>query len=229
MVALVLQGIQCMPNATCVLVVEDDPDLSEQVCDALADVVPSGTFDAMVDEVAERIQRVNTYLVRGGTRGLETVITGSTVVALLARRNNCAVLWAGDSRAYRVRQGQMEQLTRDHSAAEDSSGLLDDAPPNVITRAVGCDSHLELDLRRERVRPGDRFLLCSDGLSRVVPEGQLVHWLQEPALDAVVQGLMQATLESGAPDNVTVVVIEAYTEHASYGFTGASVVIPEGD
>jgi type VI secretion system protein ImpM len=202
---------------------------SRMVCDALADVVPNGTFEAMVDEVAERIQRVNTYLVQGGTRGVETVISGSTVVTLLARGNNCGVLWAGDSRVYRFREGRIEQLTRDHSAAEEAGGLLDDAPPNVITRAVGCDSHLELDYRRERVRPGDRFLLCSDGLSRIVPEGQLLHWLREPSLDGAVQGLMRATLEHGAPDNVTVVIVEAYTEEAAYGFTGAGVVIPEGD
>ena len=183
---------------------------SRMVCDALADVAPNGAFDALVDEVAERIQRVNAYLVRAGTRGVETVITGSTVVALLARGNSSAVLWAGDSRVYRLRQGEMEQLTRDHSAAEEAEGLLADVAPNVITRAVGCDSHLELDLRRERVRPGDRFLLCSDGLSRIVPEAQLLHWLQEPSLETAVEGLMRTTLESGAPDNVTVVIVEAY-------------------
>jgi serine/threonine protein phosphatase PrpC len=69
---------------------------------------------------------------------------------------------------------------------------------------------LALDLYRDRVRPGDRFLLCSDGLTRTLSEERILHWMQHEYISAAVQGLMTDTLEAGAPDNVTAVIVEAY-------------------
>ena len=81
---------------------------------------------------------------------------------------------------------------------------------NVITRAVGVEPALTLDLYRDTVRVDDRFLLCSDGLTRVVPEAQIRDWMEEKDIRAATDGLIKATLDAGAPDNVTVVIVEAY-------------------
>jgi serine/threonine protein phosphatase PrpC len=104
----------------------------------------------------------------------------------------------------------MEQLTRDHSVAE-TQGIADS---HAITRAVGGDAALALDMFRDRVRAGDRFLLCSDGLTRVLWESEIAEWLAADHIEAAAQGLIQATLDGGAPDNVTVLIVEAYADRA---------------
>ena len=127
---------------------------------------------------------------------------------LLLRGQRSAILWAGDSRAYRWRAGTLEQLTRDHSLA--ALGPITAAESSVITRAVGVDIDLTLDVHRDAVRPDDRFLLCSDGLTRVIPEEEIRNWLQSPDIHTAVEGLIKATLNAGAPDNVTVLIAEAH-------------------
>ncbi len=182
---------------------------SRMVCDALADVLPDAGFEDLIASVAERIQAVNSHLVRAAEQATEDVRCGSTVVTLLTRGTRCAVLWAGDSRAYRVRDGQLRQLTRDH-APDEAAPAANGHHSNTITRAVGAEPTLTLDVFRERVAPGDRFLLCSDGLTRVVDETCIEQWMRQD-IDAAVHGLIDATLDAGAPDNVTVLVVEAFS------------------
>jgi type VI secretion system protein ImpM len=180
---------------------------SRMVCDALADMVPDSSFEDLVDAARQRVSEVNEHLVRAAMRPVNAVQSGSTVVALLARGTRYAVLWAGDSRAYRWREGRLEQLTKDHSLAEaDGNG----ADSHAITRAVGGEATLELDVHRDRVHRGDRFLLCSDGLTRTVSHEQLERWLAHDDIQRAVESLITAALETGGPDNVTAVVVEAF-------------------
>lgn len=183
---------------------------SRMVCDALADFVPGASFEHMVQSAGERLHDVNDQLVRSAARVNNAVVSGSTVVALMVRGTRCAILWAGDSRVYRSRAGRLEQLTRDHSVAAEANGMTS-VPSNVITRAIGGEATLTLDVCRDRVNAGDRFLLCSDGLTRMVPEEQIQAWMQHEDIRAGVDGLIDATLTAGAPDNVTVVIVEAYS------------------
>jgi type VI secretion system protein ImpM len=180
---------------------------SRMVCDALADVVPEGSLDQTIEETRERVQQVNDHLDRLAARSGTGVRTGSTLVALLTRGSRCAILWAGDSRVYRWRAGRLNQLTRDHNLAELEGATGPDA--YAITRAVGGEPTLTLDLHRDCVRAGDRFLLCSDGLTRAVPERQIRAWLEHEDIRGAVDGLVKATLDAGAPDNVTVLIVEA--------------------
>jgi type VI secretion system protein ImpM len=182
---------------------------SRMVCDALADFMPAASFERLIEDTTERVQDVNAQLVRSSSHA-DALISGSTVVALLVRGTRCAVMWAGDSRAYRVRRGHLEQLTRDHSLAVESQEVAVGPSANAITRAVGGEPALVLDVYRDRVRAGDRFLLCSDGLTRTVSEDVILEWMQHDYISAAVQGLINAALEAGAPDNVTVIVVEAY-------------------
>ena len=80
-----------------------------------------------------------------------------------------------------------------------------------MTRAVGVQSDLELDLYRDDVRPGDRFLLCSDGLTHTLSDTQIGQQMEDGDIRAAVAGLIGATLDAGAPDNVTAVIVEAST------------------
>jgi serine/threonine protein phosphatase PrpC len=179
---------------------------SRMVCDALADVRVGASVDEMIDLVRQRVGDVNDQLIRAATREVQPVSSGSTVVTLLVRGSSCAVLWAGDSRAYRLRNGGLEQLTRDHSLAALEGSDVDS---HAITRAVGGEETLELDVVRDRVHPGDRFLLCSDGLSRTVPEARLANLLGHEDIGQAVAELIKETLAAGAPDNVTALVVEA--------------------
>ena len=182
---------------------------SRMVCDALADFEPDRSFEETVEAVRTRIEQVNDHLIRTAAHSPPADRSGSTIVVLLVRGSRSAVLWAGDSRVYRWRDGRLEQLSRDHSLAE-LDGLTVAAESNVITRAVGVQASLMLDLYRDSVRPDDRFLLCSDGLTRTIPDAQIDKWIQHPDIRLAVDGLMKATLDAGAPDNVTVLVVQAY-------------------
>jgi type VI secretion system protein ImpM len=185
----------------------DGEHASRMVCDALADFMPNQSFEETIEGVRTRLKEVNDHLLLASARSLLGERSGSTVVVLIVRGSRCAILWAGDSRVYRCRDGRLEQLTRDHSPSPSAAG---GRQSNAVTRAVGAQAAFGLDLCSEHVRPGDRFLLCSDGLTRTVPEPEIRNWLEEPDVRASVSGLVAATLAAGAPDNVTALVVEAF-------------------
>ncbi len=148
--------------------------------------------------------------------------TGSTAVALVFDRvtpSRGMALHAGDSRAYRWRADKLIQLTADHSVAA-AAGLPDDSslPPmfrGVITRAVGLTRHVELESTPFDVAAGDLFLLCSDGLSKMVNDRRIQKLLrkhQEDPLEELAEKLVAEALEEGGDDNVTVIVIRVARE-----------------
>jgi type VI secretion system protein ImpM len=195
-----------------------DGDLaSRMVCDAMANVVPGATLDDTIEDVQQRLQDVNAHLYRAATRLHDPIQSGTTAVVLLVRGDQCAILWVGDSRVYRLRAGQLAQLTTDHSwAAEAEADDADDdllmSDSNVITRAVGGEESLMLDVHLDQVRPGDRFLLCSDGLTRPLDDAEIARILQQNNVSAAAHNLIASVLSAGAPDNVTVIVAEAYAQ-----------------
>lgn len=149
-------------------------------------------------------------------RGGNTMIA-STFVGLMIRDRHFACLWAGDSRAYLLRHGQLQQITRDHSLVQElvDAGTLrpEDAErhphANVITRAVGADDEtLELDKVIGQIQPGDRFLLCSDGLSKTLSEQEIQGLLGVPDGVPPTELLIAAALAHRVNDNVTAVVVE---------------------
>jgi serine/threonine protein phosphatase PrpC len=149
-------------------------------------------------------------------RGGNTMIA-STFVGLMIRDRHFACLWAGDSRAYLLRHGQLQQITRDHSLVQElvDAGSLrpEDAErhphANVITRAVGADDEkLELDKVIGQIQPGDRFLLCSDGLSKTLNEQEIQGLLGAPDGVPPTELLIAAALAHRVNDNVTAVVVE---------------------
>jgi type VI secretion system protein ImpM len=179
---------------------------SRMVCDALAELRPRASLDDLVEEASRNLERVNEYLRRSAQRASNAEQSGSTVVALLISGKQCAVLWAGDSRAYRLRDGLLSQLMTDHSWSDPSG----DSDAQAITRAVGGEDALDLEVLRTDARSGDRFLLCSDGLYRALDVAEIVRGLAAPDAAASCSALIARALQLGAKDNVTVVVVDCH-------------------
>jgi protein phosphatase len=144
---------------------------------------------------------------------------GTTVVGLLVvpDKRVAYVAHVGDSRAYRVRNGEITQITRDHSLINDYLMMMPDMPKeamdvlpkNVITRALGMQDSVVVDLATEDVHEGDRFVLCSDGLSGQVTDERIAEVLDENEndLEQAVRVLVQESNAAGGEDNVTVVIV----------------------
>jgi len=190
---------------------------SRAVVDALAAVPAGADLDESVRSVESALQRVNAELYAMGRQSSSGQIIGSTVVVLLAVGGRCACLWAGDSRLYRYRSRRLEQLTRDHSLAGESSFfeiLADEKRAerehcNVITRAVGADSALALDIVEFDVREGDAFLLCSDGLDKEADPIEIEKNLGAGDCRERAESLIALAMERGARDNITLIVVQA--------------------
>lgn len=150
------------------------------------------------------------------TKRERLVSCGSTLVALCldpANPRAAVALHAGDSRLYRIRGRQIEQVTRDHSPAA-LAGASDESAVNpmfrgVILRAVGLQPEVELEVTPLELKPGDRLILCSDGLSRVVPDMRILEVaLRNGAPEDAAEALVAAANAAGGDDNVTVVVVD---------------------
>jgi len=158
--------------------------------------------------------RVNAALRDHSERCCEGRTVGSTVVTLLSNGIVGVALWAGDSRLYRFRDNELQQVTRDHNPLAE---LLDDGvitehtaqqrDSNIVTRAVGGHGDLYLDVVVFDVRPGDTFLLCSDGLYRELTDVEMGCLLRSSSAEASVDDLIEASLARGARDNVSAVVV----------------------
>ena len=141
---------------------------------------------------------------------------GATLAALLLSDHHFAVFWAGDSRIYRLRRGLLEMLTADHSLVGElvAAGQMgwDEAEEhpqsNVVTRAVGVGEALDLDKVRGDTAAGDRFLLCSDGLTKYAREHTLRRILSSAPIERVASDLLDVALAGGAADNVSVIVVD---------------------
>ena len=144
---------------------------------------------------------------------------GTTVVAACfsPRSGLMHVGHVGDSRCYRLRDGHLEQLTQDHSLLADvleqrpelDDTLLARLPKNIVTRAIGIDPLLRVSMRSYAVVSGDRYLLCSDGLSGPVSSQLIAETLGAYAeLDAISQQLIELANDAGGPDNIAALVIE---------------------
>jgi protein phosphatase len=161
------------------------------------------------------VQEANRRIYDRATGDAEVSGMGTTITAALVGDSGLAIGHVGDSRAYRLRGGRFEQLTDDHSLVADlvRSGRLTpeeaDVHPqrSVITRALGTDPHVDVDTFTVPVESGDLFLLCSDGLTTMVDDGEIRDLVTNAKdLDQAGKGLVKAANKAGGEDNVTVVL-----------------------
>lgn len=144
---------------------------------------------------------------------------GSTVVCLYTWKNLAFVLWAGDSRAYRLRRQKVERLTEDHSFVEElvrmgkieASEAETHPAANVVLNAVGIDDSLNIDIEYFEIEHGDLFMLCSDGLYKDLSDDKISGILDQPELpiESINQQLMDSALEQGGSDNCSVILVKA--------------------
>jgi protein phosphatase len=142
---------------------------------------------------------------------------GTTVVGLLLDGDAISVAHVGDSRAYRLRNGRLELLTQDHTWVNEQvvAGFLSEeqarAHPlkNVVTRALGGDAEIDIDVKEHTVQPGDLFLLCSDGLTTMLTDDEILARLQAPGrLEEICSRLVRDANSRGGYDNVSVVLVQ---------------------
>jgi serine/threonine-protein phosphatase Stp1 len=191
--------------------------VSSLIVDTLRAIPPEPCLPAYVQALVAALEQANAA-VRQETAQRGVSIMGSTLVLLAARGANATCLWAGDSRLYRLREGQLEVISHDHSYVQEllDNRLLNEAEArehpmaNIVTRAVGTQDQLELSAVDLEVRPGDSFLLCSDGLTKTVEDHELREVLGNASPYEVVRSLVHLGLTRGAPDNITAVVVNAH-------------------
>ena len=141
---------------------------------------------------------------------------GTTCISLILHGAQALVGHVGDSRAYLVRDGDVHQLSEDHSLVNEQvrAGLLSEEEAknsrlkNIITRSVGFEEDVLVDVLGLETQPGDRFLLCSDGLSNLVENEEIRDALLEHPLEDVPQVLIQLANDRGGDDNLTVVAVQ---------------------
>ncbi len=189
---------------------------SRAVIDALATAALPARLTEQVDTIDDVLQRVNAQLRQQSQAAGSAAGMGSTVLVLVCVGATAVVLWAGDSRLYRLRDGDLALITRDHSPVWDllDAGGLTEAEAmasdsHLVTRAVGCYSRLYLDVAVMDVCPGDTFLLCTDGFHRVLDQAEIGPALADGDLTGAAHRLLARCLAADAPDNVSLVVTRA--------------------
>ncbi|MBD8891280.1 PP2C family protein-serine/threonine phosphatase [Roseibium litorale] len=188
---------------------------SQTVVEAL-NRLPGGLDPASVMQEARRALFEAHEAIKAEAQRRAHGTIGATVVLLVLSEQHFMCLWAGDSRLYRLRQGSLSMISFDHSVVgelvEQGRMTWEEAAAcpgsNQITRAVGVGSELEIDKRRGDILPGDRFLLCSDGLSHYADDETLLHYLTCHPIETVAGSLLSVALAGGASDNVSVIAVE---------------------
>jgi len=191
--------------------------------DNLKAALQAGRRD-MAQLAGDEIQKANGAIFQAAQSQPQYNGMGTTLVLVLFRNNRATVAHIGDSRLYRLRGEQFEQITRDHSLLQEQidSGLItrEDARhshnKNLVTRAVGVDAAVEVEVHEYEVLPGDLFLLCSDGLNDMVGDEdiQLTLGLMGANLELAAQQLVQMANDNGGRDNVSVVLVRVLGDFA---------------
>lgn len=189
---------------------------SQKIVELLEKIEPSESLSDYVDTVENALLDANQQLIEYASVMFENQTMGSTVVCMVIKQNVGVVLWVGDSRLYRYRNRQLQQLTRDHSQVEEmvQLGLITaqeaETHPNknVITRAVGVEQQLFVDVNVFSTQVGDTFLLCSDGLYNSVSKMDVETKLSHRDAEVCALDLMKTSLENGAEDNVSLIIIK---------------------
>src|SRR5579871_4108146 len=179
-------------------------------------------FDTNLSEEENRlltgIRVANRQIFERSTRSREYQGMGTTVVGAMfsPKKQRMYIGHVGDSRCYRVREGRIQQLTRDHSLINDYLVAMPDLteeqrselPKNVITRALGMQDSVVVDLQHDDPHPGDVYLLCSDGLSGMLSDDQILDVVEGTTeTNEICRRLIQQANEHGGEDNITALVI----------------------
>lgn len=173
----------------------------------------SGEFEQDVAEINRAIMSANRQVYDRARHEGATI--GTTVAALYACGQRASCLWVGDSRVYLYREGSIEQITRDHTQVRhllETKQITEDEAlhhpmGHVLTRAVGVDPSVRVEVRNLEIAPDDVFLICSDGLTACASESEIRDVINEVGAARACAKLVEMCLERGAPDNVSIVTV----------------------
>ena len=188
---------------------------SRLAAEALREDGGAGTAE---ERVVALVQEANRRVYRRSSEDATASGMGTTVTVALVGDDDVVLGHVGDSRAYRIRDGRLEQLTEDHNLVQEllRDGKLSPREAelhpqrSVITRAVGTDPDVDVDVARIEAQPGDLFLLCSDGLTDMVGDSAILEIVEDNRddLDAAARALVTTANAGGGEDNITVVLFE---------------------
>ncbi len=189
-------------------------------------------FDARMSEEENRlltgIKIANRQIVERSSRSRECHGMGTTVVGALfsGKKGKMYIGHVGDSRAYRVRGGEIRQMTRDHSLVNDyllampelTEEQKSELPKNVITRALGMQEHVSVDLQGDDASIGDCYVLCSDGLSGMIEDAEILDIVSRSGnIEEACRRLIAVANEHGGEDNITAVLVRIVEEPGGGG------------
>lgn len=197
---------------------------SRLAVDALSAVMQDAPAPEDSLSPAAATERLRLALIEGNRKICESVLSrtewrgmGTTMVAMLNLEDRVLIGHVGDSRAYLLREGRLQRLTSDHSWVNEQvkHGLLTDGEAhrhpmrNIVTRALGNQPSVEVELTEEQSHPGDVYLLCSDGLNSMLSDGEIRETLMDHARDphSACRALVDRANLCGGEDNITVIVL----------------------
>ncbi len=199
---------------------KDGEVASIRLVEALDRMGPAINIERLGEEVQQSVREVNASLITFANESGKGLV-GSTLVVFVASKEGKGIcLWAGDSRLYRLRDGDLQQISRDHSQVQ---GLLDygiitaqeaeqHPAANIVTNAVGIADVLQMEQCELEIREGDVYLLCSDGLNKELDDEEIARIMQLDSARQVVDTLIAGALENGGRDNVTAVCVRVKSD-----------------
>jgi serine/threonine protein phosphatase PrpC len=201
---------------------------------ALATIASGESAAELLAQFEDRIVGVNAEL-RALATARSTWAVGTTIAAILIRGAHYACVWCGDSRVYLLRESTLTQISRDHSEVQDliDLGVLEPHEArtwprrNVITKALGVADQAALDIRDGPILAGDRFLLCSDGLTNHVEDIEIAALLAADDPEKACARLITLTLQRGASDNVSVVIVACDYDTQTTRFDSTASFVPD--
>ncbi len=193
---------------------------SRMVVEAVADIQLSDNFNDRIKQITTALRQVNKAFTQDKTvvQGQPPTVMGSTVIVLLIDNHRMACIWAGDSRCYLFRKNNIYQVTKDHALWQE---LVDEQAFSekeaqqqkgsfALTRAIGANEELHLEIVEMEIISGDKFLLCSDGVYQYIRYDQLYQVMTKPSPQLAVEQLFQDVLATEAKDNLTAIVVVSH-------------------
>ena len=171
--------------------------------------------ERVLEAIKEAIEKTNSFVYEKSLENEENAGMGTTTILTIVCAKQLFIGHVGDSRMYLIREGQIERITTDHSYIEEliKNGSLtreeavNHPKRNIITQAIGYAEDIQVDLYTCSISNEDKFLLCTDGLTNMVEESEIVRMIDsQKSYEAISEDLVASANEKGGEDNITVIV-----------------------